>query len=111
MNTDLMTTEYADNWPLQPWAAAVRTAAAAGAELDADVEAAAWKPSSGSFEFASARKQRDRGASAVEWVVITAIVVAIVGVVGGVIYKAVKGKADSTSTNITNQNVTNGSTP
>jgi Flp pilus assembly pilin Flp len=111
MNTQVISTEYADNWPLQPWAAAVRAAAVADTDTEADVEVAAWKPSSGSFEFQSARKQRDRGASAVEWVVITAIVVAIVGVVGGIIFKAVQGKANKTSDTISNQDVTSGSTP
>ena len=109
MSTHVMTTEYADNWPLQPWAAAVRTAAATDA--GAAAEAVAWKPSSGTFESESSRKQGDRGASAVEWVVITAIVVAIVGVVGGIIFNAVRDKANKTQTDITNQNVTNGATP
>jgi Flp pilus assembly pilin Flp len=38
-----------------------------------------------------------RGASAVEWVVISAIVVAIVGVVGVAINKALSSKSDSVS--------------
>ncbi|GAA4074737.1 MULTISPECIES: hypothetical protein [Streptomyces] len=36
----------------------------------------------------------DRGASAVEWVIISAVVVAIVGVVAAVINQALKGGAD-----------------
>ncbi|MEU6278754.1 hypothetical protein [Streptomyces sp. NPDC047028] len=36
----------------------------------------------------------DRGASAVEWVIISAVVVAIVGVVAAIITKALKGGAD-----------------
>ncbi|GHE79213.1 hypothetical protein ABZ626_26150 [Streptomyces longispororuber] len=36
----------------------------------------------------------DRGASAVEWVIISAVVVAIVGVVAAIINSALKGGAD-----------------
>ncbi|MGW3494255.1 hypothetical protein [Streptomyces sp. NPDC001020] len=36
----------------------------------------------------------DRGASAVEWVIISAVVVAIVGAVAAIITKALKGGAD-----------------
>ncbi|MGA4840276.1 hypothetical protein [Streptomyces sp. G45] len=36
----------------------------------------------------------DRGASAVEWVIISAVVVAIVGVVAAIINNALKGGAD-----------------
>ncbi|QKW08474.1 hypothetical protein HUT18_20985 [Streptomyces sp. NA04227] len=36
----------------------------------------------------------DRGASAVEWVIISAVVVAIVGVVAAIINEALKGGAD-----------------
>ncbi|MEV0529394.1 MULTISPECIES: hypothetical protein [unclassified Streptomyces] len=36
----------------------------------------------------------DRGASAVEWVIISAVVVAIVGVVAAIINTALKGGAD-----------------
>jgi Flp pilus assembly pilin Flp len=107
MNAQVSTTEFADQWPLQPWAAAVRTAA--GAEADAST-AEAWAPSAGRFPAEPGRKQRDRGASAVEWVVITAIVVAIVSVVGGIIFNAVKSKADKTNNDITNLNPTAGST-
>ncbi|MBM7169938.1 MULTISPECIES: hypothetical protein [Streptomyces] len=39
----------------------------------------------------------DRGASAVEWVIISAVVVAIVGVVAAVINAALKGGADKVS--------------
>jgi cell division protein FtsL len=105
MNAQVITTEYADQWPLQPWAAAVRTAAVADAAGTAEA-AAAWTPSAGSPQAAAIRKDRDRGASAVEWVVITAIVVAIVGVVGGIIYNAVKSKADKTNTDIQSVNPT-----
>ncbi|MFD4630105.1 hypothetical protein ACFVYR_16665 [Streptomyces sp. NPDC058284] len=39
----------------------------------------------------------DRGASAVEWVIISAVVVAIVGVVAAVINAALKGGAEKVS--------------
>nr|WSX50401.1 hypothetical protein OG409_16470 [Streptomyces sp. NBC_00974] len=39
----------------------------------------------------------DRGASAVEWVIISAVVVAIVGVVGALINTALKGGAEKVS--------------
>jgi len=42
-----------------------------------------------------ARRAGDRGASAVEWVVITAILVAIAVAVGTVLQQKIKGKADS----------------
>ncbi|ACU77029.1 hypothetical protein Caci_8206 [Catenulispora acidiphila DSM 44928] len=45
-------------------------------------------------DVAAPRKASDRGASAVEWVVITGIVVAIVAGVGWGISKAISGKAD-----------------
>ncbi|MEV4924412.1 hypothetical protein [Streptomyces roseoverticillatus] len=41
--------------------------------------------------------ETDRGASAVEWVIISAVVVAIVGVVAAIISKALKGGADKVS--------------
>jgi hypothetical protein len=41
-----------------------------------------------------ARSEEDRGASAIEWVVIAAVVVTIVGVVGGIIYTALEGRAE-----------------
>jgi len=37
----------------------------------------------------------DRGASAVEWVIISAVVVAIVGVVAAIINRALKGGAEN----------------
>jgi Flp pilus assembly pilin Flp len=42
-----------------------------------------------------ARHAEDRGASAIEWVIISAILVAIAVAVGGVIYNKIKDKADS----------------
>lgn len=43
------------------------------------------------------RRARDRGASAVEWVIISAVVVAIVGVVAAVIGGALDGGAKKVS--------------
>lgn len=40
-----------------------------------------------------ARSEEDRGASAIEWVVIAAVVVTIVAAVGGVIYTALNQRA------------------
>lgn len=42
-----------------------------------------------------ARHADDRGASAIEWVIISAILVAIAVAIGGVIYNKIKTKADS----------------
>jgi len=41
----------------------------------------------------------ERGASAIEWVVISAILVLIAGAVGGVLYKTIKAKADGLDLN------------
>lgn len=45
--------------------------------------------------YARARISDDLGASAIEWVIITGILVAIAGVVGVIIYNLVKKQADS----------------
>ena len=45
--------------------------------------------------YARARASDDLGASAIEWVIITGILVAIAGVVGVIIYNLVKSKAES----------------
>jgi hypothetical protein len=50
--------------------------------------------------FARARAAEDRGASAVEWVVISAIVVGIVIVVGGILLNALQTKSDQISGDI-----------
>ncbi len=116
MKTQIVTAEYAEHWPLQPWAAVVQTAAGTGVadvtDMAEHADAPGWAPSAGPAGSGSgaARRQRDRGASAVEWVVITAIVVAIVGVVGGIIYNALKDKANTTKTDIQNVNVSNNPT-
>lgn len=43
---------------------------------------------------ARARAAEDRGASAIEWVVIAAVVVAIISVVGGILYNALQDRAN-----------------
>lgn len=97
MSARALDIEYVDidpatAWPLRPWAEGGSTSAveaAAGSEAVPATAAAAAG--------AGPRKARDRGASAVEWVVITAIVVAIVSGVGYVISQAVTKKAGDTS--------------
>lgn len=42
-----------------------------------------------------ARARPERGASAIEWVIITAVLVALAAAIGVVIYNMVKDKADS----------------
>jgi Flp pilus assembly pilin Flp len=85
-------------WPLRPWAEVAPSAESeAGPERTAAAEPGA----------ASATKSRDRGASAVEWVVITAIVVAIVTGVGVLISNAVKDKARSACNQIASTDTTN----
>jgi hypothetical protein len=48
--------------------------------------------------YARARIADDLGASAIEWVIITGIVVILTGVVGGIIYTKVKATADKAVT-------------
>lgn len=43
----------------------------------------------------SAARKSERGASSVEWVVITALLVGIAGAVGVVLLKTIEGKANS----------------
>lgn len=45
--------------------------------------------------WARARSAPDLGASAIEWVIITGILVVLAAAVGGVIYTLVKNRADS----------------
>ena len=45
--------------------------------------------------YARARASEDLGASAIEWVIITGILVAIAAAIGLVIYNLVKSEADS----------------
>jgi Flp pilus assembly pilin Flp len=101
MKAQVITTEYSDLFPVQPWQQVVR-AASQSPVVDAAPETAAATP----------RKASDRGASAVEWVVITGIVVAIVAGVGFGISKAISGKADDACNKINsagdNLNVTGG---
>ena len=101
LETEYMVINPATAWPFQPWAAVVRTAEAAaesGPGFAPVPEAAAGAP---------ARKSRDRGASAVEWVVITAIVVAIVTGVGVLIANAVKDKATNACNQIASTDTNN----
>lgn len=44
---------------------------------------------------ALARSSQDRGASAIEWVIITGVLVALAAAVGLIIYNLVKDRADS----------------
>jgi hypothetical protein len=41
----------------------------------------------------------ERGASAIEWVIISAVLILIVGVVGGILYTKISNKADSLDLN------------
>jgi Flp pilus assembly pilin Flp len=104
MKARVITTEYtADPFAVQPWQRITDTASQGPAT--ADESAPAVVP-------AAARKSADRGASAVEWVVITGIVVAIVAGVGWGISKAISSKADDACNKINNAggnlNVTGG---
>ena len=96
MKAQVITTEYTDLYPVQAWqhvvAASQDPVIDVEAPADADAQAAA----------APARKARDRGASAVEWVIITGIVVAIVAGVGVIISKAITNKANDACTQINN---------
>jgi Flp pilus assembly pilin Flp len=85
MKAQVITTAHADHFPVQPWRRVVETAS------QTSVADAAPEPV---LVDAAPRKAADRGASAVEWVVITGIVVAIVAGVGWGISKAISGKAD-----------------
>jgi len=49
--------------------------------------------------FARARSTQDLGASAIEWVIITGVLVLLAAAVGTIIYNKVKGSADSLDTN------------
>lgn len=85
MKAQVITTEYTGQFPVQPWQRVVETASQ-GSAIAAAPEPAPMP--------AAPRKASDRGASAVEWVVITGIVVAIVAGVGWGISKAINNKAD-----------------
>lgn len=104
MKAQVITTEYTDLCPVQPWRHVV---AAAASPDSATADDAVLAAQSGT---AAPRKASDRGASAVEWVIITGIVVAIVAGVGVIISKAITNKANSTCTQINNAgNATGGS--
>ena len=98
MKAQVITTEYTGLCPVQPWQHVV--AAAQGSATDA--EAAAGTAGVTGTAAAGPRKARDRGASAVEWVIITGIVVAIVAGVGVIISKAITNKANDACNQINN---------
>ena len=102
MKAQVITTEYADQWPLQPWAAVVQTAAPAAEDAET-----ALVPATGHASAAPSGRVRDRGASAVEWVIITGIAVVIVIGVGTIINNALTTKANTTKDQITNATVGN----
>jgi len=93
---DIEYTEFdsATAWPLRPWGESQALPAGAEAGPAAFPAVAEQTP--------VVRKSRDRGASAVEWVVITAIVVAIVTGVGVLIKNAITTKTNSTTNCIQN---------
>ena len=99
--TENMVLNPATAFPVQPWAAGVRAAEAGAGTGPVSV------PQPQATLDAAARKSRDRGASAVEWVVITAIVVAIVTGVGVLIANAVKDKARSACNQIASTDTSN----
>jgi Flp pilus assembly pilin Flp len=103
MKAQVITTEYIGQFAVQPWQRVVETASPTAA-IESASEPAPVVP--------APRKASDRGASAVEWVVITGIVVAIVAGVGFGISKAISGKADDACNKINsagdNLNVTAG---
>lgn len=98
MKAQVITTEYTDLYPVQEWQHVV----AASQDPVIDVEASADAGAGAQATAAPARKARDRGASAVEWVIITGIVVAIVAGVGVIISKAITNKANDACTQINN---------
>lgn len=102
MKAQVLTTEYTAICPVQPWQHVV---AAAGSQNSAIADDAV--PGARS-ESAAPRKASDRGASAVEWVIITGIVVAIVAGVGVIISKAITNKANNACTQINNAGNTTG---
>jgi len=105
MKAQVIRTEYAELFPVQPWQQVVATSQ--GSVTESEDTAAVAQTVAG-----APRKARDRGASAVEWVVITGIVVAIVAGVGYGISKAISNKANDACNQInnagTNVNVTGG---
>ena len=93
MKAQVITTEYTELCPVQPWQHAVAPSQGSVMAL-ATVPAVAVAADGADDDVAAPGKASDRGASAVEWVVITGIVVAIVAGVGWGISKAISGKAD-----------------
>lgn len=120
MSTRGLDTGYLDlnpavAWPVRPWAELAPTASGTDGIDGIDGVAGIDGPLEGGSVPAAAisatpRKSRDRGASAVEWVVITAIVVAIVTGVGVLISNAVKSKARNACTQIATTDTNTGGT-
>jgi Flp pilus assembly pilin Flp len=94
MKAQVITTEYTDLCPVQPW----RQRPATEASQDPAIQGSAVPGAPAGT--AAPRKASDRGASAVEWVIITGIVVAIVAGVGVIISNAISTKAKSACTQI-----------
>ena len=107
MKMQVDVTEYVEEWPLRPWEAVVRTGEAAAAASSSAAETG-FVPSDGISTAAARPSRRDRGASAVEWVIITGIVVVIVVAVGAVISSALQKKASTTSDDIQNAHISGG---
>jgi Flp pilus assembly pilin Flp len=110
MSARALDIEYVDidpatAWPLRPWAEGGSISAAEDTAGSGAVPATAAAAAG-----AGSRKARDRGASAVEWVVITAIVVAIVTGVGVLNSNAVKSKATNACEQIQKTNTDSGGT-
>ena len=98
MKARVITTEYSeytDPFPVQPWQRAADTVAVSQHPVTSVEPSPALAP-------AAPRKSSDRGASAVEWVIITGIVVAIVAGVGFGISKAISNKAHDACDKINN---------
>ena len=103
MQAQVITTEYTGLYPVQPWGHVVATAASQGSASGTQDGATAPE-----IVAAAPRKACDRGASAVEWVIITGIVVAIVAGVGVIISKAITSKANDACNQISNAGNANG---
>lgn len=99
MQAQVITTEYTGLYPVQPWQHVAAVSQDSAIEAEAGTDRAVPAAGSGSSR---PRKASDRGASAVEWVIITGIVVAIVAGVGVIISKAITNKANSACNQINN---------
>lgn len=102
MKAQVITAEYTGLYPVRPWQHVVAASQDPAMEVEADAAPAAETSA------AAPRKASDRGASAVEWVIITGIVVAIVAGVGVIISKAITNKANDACNQINNAGTTTG---